>query len=65
MNFRQLKLVDDGNAHGAAGTGNLRLSSLQGSAVQVGHLGLSDLGDLSLGDAPQFKSIFFDAQLSL
>ena len=44
------KLVDDGDTHGTAGTGNLGLSSLQSSAVQVGHLDLSDLRNLSLGD---------------
>ena len=45
-----LKSIDNGNAHGAAGTGNLALSSLKRGAVQVRHLGLGDLGDLGPGD---------------
>ena len=42
-----IKLVDDGDAHGAASAGNLAFDSLQSSALQILHLGLSDLGDLS------------------
>ena len=45
------QLVNDGNAHGAASTSNLALGSLEGVNVQVGQLGLSDLGDLSLGNS--------------
>ena len=41
--------INNGNAHGTASTTNLALSSFQGVAVQIGHLGLSDLSDLSSG----------------
>ena len=42
--------VDDSDTHRAASATNLALSSFQGVYVQIGQLGLSDLGDLSLGD---------------
>ena len=47
---QSIELVDDGDAHGTASASNLALSGFQSGAVHVGHLGLGDLGDLSLGD---------------
>ena len=44
------KSVYNSNAHGAASAGNLGFCGFERVDVQVGHLGLSDLGDLSLGD---------------
>ena len=42
--------INNGDAHGAASAGNLGFSSFQSVAVQIGHLGLGNLGDLCLGD---------------
>ena len=44
------ELVNNSNAHGAAGACNHAHSSFDGGSGEVGHLSLSNLADLSAGD---------------
>ena len=45
-----IQLVLDGDTHGAGGTCDHAHGSLEGTGVQVGHLGFCDLLHLLLGD---------------